>query len=57
MYFDISMGKVNKEIVMEKWLKEITAWNTSDSMNVISDASKWIDSHIPDTESWREEIT
>jgi hypothetical protein len=31
MYFNIAMGKVNKEIVMEKWLEEITTWNTSDA--------------------------
>lgn len=60
MYFDLAVEKVNNEIVMEKWLKEIAAWDIPDSINVDKDAmifSKWIERRIPDTESWREEIT
>lgn len=60
MYFDLPVEKVNNEIVMEKWLKEIAAWDIPDSINVDKDAmifSKWIERRIPDTESWREEIT
>uniref|UniRef100_K1PQD1 Uncharacterized protein n=1 Tax=Magallana gigas TaxID=29159 RepID=K1PQD1_MAGGI len=60
VYFDLAEEKINKEIVMEKWLKEIAAWDIPDSKNVDKDAvifSKWIERRIPDTESWREEIT
>lgn len=27
MYFELTVGKVNKEIVMKKWLKEIASLN------------------------------
>lgn len=38
VYFDLAVEKVNKEIVMEKWLKEIAAWDIPDSINVDKDA-------------------
>uniref|UniRef100_K1R7T6 Uncharacterized protein n=1 Tax=Magallana gigas TaxID=29159 RepID=K1R7T6_MAGGI len=57
MYFDLAVEKVNKEIVKEKWLREIIALNISDSAKVKRDATKWIERHVPNTESWREEVT
>lgn len=44
-------------MVVEKWVKEITTLNVYDSVKVNSDASEWIERHVPDTESWREEVT
>lgn len=57
MYFDLAVEKVNKEIVVEKWVKEIAALNVSDSVKVNGEASKWIERHMPDTESWKEDVT
>lgn len=49
MYFDLAVEKVNKEIVKEKWLREIITLNISDSVKVKRNATKWIERHVPDT--------
>lgn len=60
MHFDIPVGKVPKETVMEKWRNEIATLNIPDSINIDNNkliSSKWIESHNPDTKFWRQEIT
>lgn len=60
MHFDIAVGKVPKETVMEKWRKEIATLNIPDSINIDNNeliSSKLIERHNPDTEFWRQEIT
>jgi hypothetical protein len=47
---------VDKEIVMKKWLKEIASSSIPNAVDVSGNACKWIERHVPDTESWREEI-
>lgn len=37
VYFDLVVEKVNKEIVMEKWFKEIVVWDIFDLINVDKD--------------------
>lgn len=59
VYFDLVVEKVNKEIVMEKWFKEIVVWDIFDLKNVDKDVViffKWIERCILDIEFWREEI-
>lgn len=56
MYFDLVVEKVNKEIVKEKWLREIIVLNIFDLVKVKRDVIKWIERYVFNMEFWREEV-
>lgn len=60
-YLDEALEKVNMDIVMSKWQKEIVVldipYDSVKSFYKLMISFEWREKHFPQTESWKEEIT
>lgn len=60
-YLDEALEKVNMDIVMSKWQKEIVIldipYDSVKSFYELMISFEWREKHFPQTESWKEDIT
>lgn len=59
-YFDEALEKVNMDIVMNKWQKEIAVldipFDSVKSFYELMISFEWREKHFPQTESWKKDI-